>query len=186
MQEILSDLSPAAIARAMEANNEAFYTFWHRSPAVRGCARDGLTWFESGYRASFMNTIWRAELTPETADADLIDRRIASPTADSMAPMLVALPSSITARTCSRKALTRHSSTSVLQWLIGALLGLVFSIPHSEEVPLFCQLPDNLCAHPQQEYYLTNRPVGTTMMINIPTGRFLCCGAGRFDWEARK
>jgi GNAT superfamily N-acetyltransferase len=58
-----------ALGCAIDDNNNAFYAFWHCSPAVRGCVRDGLSWFESGYRASFMNTIWRAEFAPEEADA---------------------------------------------------------------------------------------------------------------------
>ena len=68
MQEMLSDLSLAVLCRAIDDNNNAFYAFWHRSPAVRGYLRDGLSWFESGYHASFMNTIWRAEFAPEEID----------------------------------------------------------------------------------------------------------------------
>ena len=70
MGEILRDLSPAAISRAMDANRDDFWLWFHRSPAVQTAWEErGVTWFESGLVGPLLSTAWRAYLAPETADA---------------------------------------------------------------------------------------------------------------------
>jgi ribosomal protein S18 acetylase RimI-like enzyme len=69
MSEILRDASSPAVGRAIQVNFAELFSFWGRSPYVQAYERDGLTWYESGYAAPLLNTVWRTRLTPGSADA---------------------------------------------------------------------------------------------------------------------
>ena len=76
MQAILSDFSPAALARAVKANWTDYYFALGGSPGTELVVGAYLTWFFSGLPDSFLNVVMRTQLPSDHA-CEIIDDTIA-------------------------------------------------------------------------------------------------------------
>ncbi len=68
MNDILTDLSPAALAAAIQENEIAFWLYRARVAGWAIHEDAGLTWYESGIRGAMDNGVMRTRLRPDEAD----------------------------------------------------------------------------------------------------------------------
>jgi GNAT superfamily N-acetyltransferase len=77
MSEILTYYSPAAIARAIEANHWQFYKIYTRQPEVEAHEHGGLAWITGTLPVNYLNQVMRTNVgdyEAETQIASMLDR----------------------------------------------------------------------------------------------------------------
>jgi ribosomal protein S18 acetylase RimI-like enzyme len=71
MPNMLHDLSPAAVARAVEANSAAYYAHFSLLPGAVLHTAPPIRWFATGINEELLNGVLDARLEPDTANAQI-------------------------------------------------------------------------------------------------------------------
>ena len=71
MTEFLQDLSPAALARAIEANTAAYYAHFSRLPGAVLHTTPPIHWFATGIDEELLNGVLDAQLESDAADTQI-------------------------------------------------------------------------------------------------------------------
>src|SRR5215813_8215480 len=73
MPDMLHDLSPSALARAVEANTAAYYGHYGCLPGAMLHTTPPIRWFATGIGEELLNGVLNAQLEPDTADAQIAE-----------------------------------------------------------------------------------------------------------------